>query len=497
MDLRDWLDVLRKNDRLQEIDVETDWNLEAPAISVMANRVAHKGVLFNNVKGYPDWRLFGSTVSQSSRKRKWETTCLMLDLPVDMSRKAHHKEFERRINTSIPPTEVAPADAPCKEIISIGKEANVFDLPVPYLHSTDGGRYLSWHAIVQKDPDTGWTNYGCYRVMCIGPRKLSALLLPMQQGGAIYYQQYDGRGENCPFCIAIGGDPILFLTYVFGLPTGVCELDLAGALRGEPIRVVRAETNDLLVPADAEVIIEGEILAGKMVDEGPFAEFSGYVHGRMKNPEFRVHCITRRNKPVLPFACMTMSMDEDNTVMSTTIEQEHMITLKESGTQFVDIVHGPDNPNFQFGAVKDPDNIGEITRFVDELTAHKLASYENWFMMTDPDVNIDSIDRAFREFGLNTDSRKDLHVSDLDAFNNPLLFDTPYDERSKMINQSKIWIDATTGRKPKEQKPKRNEFEVAFPESVKDKARENWSRLGFDRPFEEMDPVDPDWLFKA
>ena len=496
MDLRSWVDSLKKVDRLQEIDVEVDWNLEAATISVMSNRVARKGVLFNNIKGYPGMKLFGSTGCISTRKRKWETSCLLMGLPVETSRKEHHKEFQRRINNPIPPTEVAKAEAPCKEVIKMGKDANVFDFPVPYLHATDGGRYLSLQAVVQKDPDTGWTNYGCYRVMCIGPRKLSALLLPMQQGGAIFYQKYAARGQNCPFCIAIGGDHILFTTYVFGLPAGVCELDVAGGLRGEPMRVVRAETNDLLVPADSEIIIEGEILAGKMVDEGPFAEYSGYVHGRMKNPEFRVDCITYRKEPILPFACLTMSLDEDNTIQSTTIEQEYMITLKESGVKFVDIAQGPDNPNFHYGAVRDPDDICEMTRFAEEFFAHKLSSYHHWFILSDPDINVDTPDRAYREFALNADPRRDFHVTDMDAFNNPLLFDTPSDERLKGINQSKVWIDATTGRKPKEQKLKKDQFECDFPETLQKKVKENWGKLGFDRPFEEIEPVDPDWLLK-
>ncbi len=496
MDLRDWIEILRQHDKLQEIDVEVDWNLEAAAVSVMANRVAHKGVLFNKVKDYPGWRLFGSTFSASSRKRRWETSCLLLGLPIDTPRKEHLKEFQKRVNNPIPPVEVSASEAPCKEVIKMGKDANIFDLPVPYLHATDGGRYLSWHAIVQKDPDTGWTNYGCYRVMCIGPRKLSALLLPAQQGGAIFYQKYEARGKNCPFCIAIGGDPILFMTYVFGLPAGICELDVAGGLRGEPIRVVKAETNDLLVPADAEVIIEGEILAGKRVDEGPFAEYSGYVHGRMKNPELRIHCITHRKDPILPFSCMSMSMDEDDTVMNTTSETELMIALKESGIKFSDIARGPDDISFTFAACRDQEDIGEITRLTEEFFANKLSIYCHWLMVTDPDVNIDNPDRAYREFALNTDPRRDFHVTDMDAFNNPLVFNTPLEERQKNINQSKVWIDATTGRKPKDQKPKRDTYEYAYPESLRKKIKENWKKLGFDRPYEEIEPVDPDWFFK-
>ncbi len=112
MDIRGWLDIAREHDKLQEIDVEIDWNLEAAAISVMANRVSKKGVLFNNIKGYPGWRLFGSTVNMSPRKRRWETSCLLMGLPVDISRKEHHKIFQRRINNPIPPTEVAAADSP-------------------------------------------------------------------------------------------------------------------------------------------------------------------------------------------------------------------------------------------------------------------------------------------------------------------------------------------------------------------------------------------------
>ena len=216
----------------------------------------------------------------------------------------------------------------------------------------------------------------------------------------------------------------------------------------------------------------------------------------MKNPEFRVDCITHRKDPILLFCCLTMCLDEDDTIMNTTIESELMITCKESGINFTDITQGPDNPNFTFGAPRNPEDLGEVTRLAEEFYAHKLASYFHWLLLCNPEINIDNPDRAFREFALNTDPRKDFHVTDMDAFNNPLIFDTPFEERSKNINQSKVWIDATTGRKPKEQKLKCSDFESAFPETVREKAKEKWAQLGFDRPFEEIEPVDPDWIFK-
>ena len=86
------------------------------------------------------------------------------------------------METYIKPTEISAADAPCKEVIKIGNEANLLELPIPFVHSTDGGRYLTSHGFVNQDPDTGWTNIGVYRFMVKGPRRGGMLITPTAQG---------------------------------------------------------------------------------------------------------------------------------------------------------------------------------------------------------------------------------------------------------------------------------------------------------------------------
>ncbi|HLA28579.1 MAG TPA: UbiD family decarboxylase, partial [Syntrophales bacterium] len=178
MDLRNFLEVLDEKGMLIKIDKEVDWNLEAAAISGMLARVGNGQytVLFENVKGYyPDKGRLVGCLYAPDRRKVWNKIAMAMGLPPDIPFSIFLPEFSKRLRRIIKPMEVSANEAPCKEVVKVGKEANLLDLPIPFLHETDGGRYLTLHAIVNQDPDTGWINAGTYRWMVKGPRRGAAL----------------------------------------------------------------------------------------------------------------------------------------------------------------------------------------------------------------------------------------------------------------------------------------------------------------------------------
>jgi 4-hydroxy-3-polyprenylbenzoate decarboxylase len=172
---------------------------------------------------------------------------------------------------------------------------------VPHYYPLDGGRYFGTaHFIVSKDPDTGWVNLGTYRGQLLGKDKLGTQFIKGKHAD-IMLKKYQAMGKPMPVASIVGCDPLLFILGAARVSAFVSEYDVAGALRGEPVEVVRGETVDLPIPAHAEIVVEGEVDANKFMDEGPFGEYTGYYSGVGTDPRnfIDVKCITHRNNPIM------------------------------------------------------------------------------------------------------------------------------------------------------------------------------------------------------
>lgn len=300
MDLRELLENLEKNGDLINIYQEVDWRLEAAFIDAMNARLNGPKILFNNIKGYPQKRLVTNYLEARDRKRFWSGIARGLGMDPDIEWLPFVQEVSQRLENPIKPLEVSTG--PCKENVRIREQVNLFDFPWPYLHEGDGGRFGTLMTWIMKDPDSPWVNWGVYRMQIHSKNKVGIQLQPYTHVGLLYYQKYEPRGMPMPVCIAFGGEPAMLLASVYRARTGEKEVDIAGGLQLEPVPLVKAETNDLLVPANAEVILEGEIRPYERMDEGPFGEMIGFMHGpRVPRPFARINCITFRHNPILPF----------------------------------------------------------------------------------------------------------------------------------------------------------------------------------------------------
>jgi UbiD family decarboxylase len=199
----------------------------------------------------------------------------------------------QRLSRLQPPIKVSSQQAPVQQVVLKENEADLTALPVHLQHAADGAPYISAGIDYAVFPDTGFTNVGCRRIMLRGPRHAGVDLIAPSDMRAIYLEA-SARNEPVPVAYAVGSHPADYLAAMVALPS-VDELHVVGALRGQPVPVVKCVTNDVYVPADAEYVIEGFLdPAGHVEPEGPFGEYVGYYGVVKRNPVLHITAITHR-----------------------------------------------------------------------------------------------------------------------------------------------------------------------------------------------------------
>jgi 2,5-furandicarboxylate decarboxylase 1 len=214
--------------------------------------------------------------------------------------------FARAVARPMAP--IAVNDAPCQEVVATGDDVDLTALPIPFMHEKDGGPYISAGVAFAQDAESG-PNAGCYRLMFRTQREMAMDLFTASDLRRYYSKTYE-RGVPLPVAIAIGVHVFEHMAAAYKAPAGVNEMEIAGGLRGEPTRLVRAKTVDVMVPANAEIVLEGELLPnGWTADEGPFGEFAGMQGDLKRNPLLRVNAITHRRNPI--FYALQMPWEND------------------------------------------------------------------------------------------------------------------------------------------------------------------------------------------
>lgn len=199
-------------------------------------------------------------------------------------------ELARRVARPIDPVEVD--DGPVKAVRQVGDDIDLTRLPAYLQHELDGGPYISASMDVSRDPETGRYNTGVRRLMVRGPNETGVdMVAPSDLRG--YYRRAREAGRRFEIAFVVGAHPLDYMSSQMRVPP-TNELAVMGALREEPVPVVRCETVDLLVPADAEIVLEGYIDDDWVHTEGPYGEYTGCYGSPHRNPLFKVTAITRR-----------------------------------------------------------------------------------------------------------------------------------------------------------------------------------------------------------
>lgn len=306
--LRGWLDQVQQMGELLNVK-GAHWDAEMGSLTQMLTESSNNtapAILFDEIPGYS--KGFRTLYGHFSTIKR---VALTLGLPLQNDRKVDIvQRYHARMQNmkTIPPRFVK--DGPILQNVLEGDEVDVLKFPVPRHHEKDTARYIGTACCVMtQDPDAGWFNLGAYRSQ-VYDRNTVGCQITEGKHGRIHRDKYFERGQPMKVAIICGQDPLLFMLSSSPLPE-IGEMDIAGGLRGEPIDVVRGPYTGFPIPANAEIVLEGETVPGQVRPEGPFGEWMGYYSDDTQpRPYVNVKTILYRNDPILCCAPQHKPVDE-------------------------------------------------------------------------------------------------------------------------------------------------------------------------------------------
>lgn len=333
--LRNWLEGVERHGELKRVE-GASWDLEMGGIGEIIykeGKGAKPVLLFDDIPGYPKgYRTVMGLLGSPFRVAK--TLGLPEDQTDHLTLLNNWRDKARKIAMT-PPKHVD--SSPFQANSDSGEKVDLFKFPSPKFHEFDGGRYIgTCNVVIQKDPDEGWVNVATYRAMLIGHDRLTFHPQQGKHGSIIMHKRYFDRGHVMPVAVAIGVDPALFWSACQpAVPWGASEYDYAGGIKGEPIEVFEGPFTGLPIPAEAEIIIEGECHPGEMAEEGPFGEWHGYYANMglatAPEPVIRVKAVHYRDEPILTCANPTLPPSEFTLMYAIAASEAIWNRLEKSG----------------------------------------------------------------------------------------------------------------------------------------------------------------------
>lgn len=332
-DLRDYLDRLEGAGLLVRISEPVNKDTEMmPLVRLQFRGLAEdqrRAFVFDNVVDSRG-RHFDASVALGTFASSRSVYAMALGGELDQLGDIWQRALSGPIDPVVVPT------GPCKEVVltdaaEIDARGGVDAFPHPIsTPGFDNAPFLTSPYWVTKDPETGDYNVGTYRGMIKGPRQVGLQMDTPSQHIAQHLAKAKAAGVPLEAAVVIGAVPAVGLTSVQKLPLGVSEYAVAGGLMGQPLEVVPCETVDLVVPATAEIVIEGVIDPTILEPEGPFGEASGYMGPRTMSPSLRVTAITHRERPVVQAFVSEFPPSESTLMRKVGFENVYRRFLRES-----------------------------------------------------------------------------------------------------------------------------------------------------------------------
>lgn len=228
-------------------------------------------------------------------------------------------------------------DGVCKEVVRKRSDVNLFDFPILQCWPQDGGRFITFPLVFTKSPVSGKRNVGMYR-MQVYDERTTGMHWQTQKHGAEHFRR--ARAANpegrIPVSVAIGSDPATTLGGILPIPPDLDEMMFSGFLRREPVELVQCETNELEVPANAEIVLEGYVNLNEMRTEGPFGDHTGFYSLEGEYPVFQVECVTHRKDPLYLTTVVGRPPQEDFYI-GYAIERVFLPLMKMTHPEIVDV----------------------------------------------------------------------------------------------------------------------------------------------------------------
>ena len=330
------------------------------------------------------------------------------------------QKWNEAIKLPLPGNVIAPEDAPCREIIFEGSDltsGNGLDaLPVPIsTPGWDNAPYTTSSHYITRDPDTGVQNMGTYRGQLKTPGRLGMnTSTELRTGGYINWLSWKSRGKKMPCAVVIGCPPVVSYAAVQKVPEGIDELEVAGRLVGRPLDLVKAKTVDLLIPAEAEVVIEGYVDTEYLEPEAPFGESHGHVNLQEFNGFMDVTAITRKKNAILTSWVSQLAPSESSVIRRFAYEARNLAYLRDNlGIKQVKAVkaHEPLTSLHRVHAVifENDTPRTEIWRGLYGLSAYRQAEGK-WIIAVNEDIDGENADALFWAMAYRCKPQNDVQI---------------------------------------------------------------------------------------
>ncbi len=400
-DLRDFLSQLAAKDDLKRINLEIDPRLEITEISDRVLRTGGPALLFENPKGYKFpvlTNLFGTVervafaMGQSNAQDLRELGKLLAFLkepepPRGFKDTLQKLPLFKQILTMHPKIQKKGL---CQQNILKGNDVDLNALPIQTCWPEDASPLITWGLVVTKGPHQARQNLGIYRQQVIGKNKLLMRWLA-HRGGALDFQQWQKThpGQRFPVAVVIGADPATMLAAVTPVPDNLSEYSFAGLLRGAKSELVATTLHeDLLVPAQAEIVLEGYIEPEEVADEGPFGDHTGYYNEVEKFPVFTVECVTFRDNPIYQSTHTGRPPDEP-AILGLALNELFIPLLQKQFPEITDFYLPPEGCSYRFAVVAiRKQYLGHAKRVMFGIWSFlKQFMYTKFIIVVDEDVD--------------------------------------------------------------------------------------------------------------
>ena len=296
---------------------------------------------------------------------------------------------------------------PCQEVeepsVDLGR------LPILTCWPKDGGRTITFPVVITKDPETGESHTGIYRLQQYGPDTLG-FHAQIHRVGANNHRKWAARGERMPCAAAIGIDPATVFSGLAPVPEGISNFVFAGFVRSEPVELVPARTVDLEVPAQAEIVLEGYVDPAERKIEGPFGDHTGYYSAPEPFPVFHVTHITHRERPVY-LTTVTGRPPTEDAVLGKAVERVFLPVLRLVLPEIVDYNLPMEGLFINVGIFSIRKQYpGHPRKLMHALWGLGQMMFARYLVVVDADVNVHDLREVLYRVGLQADPEHDLEL---------------------------------------------------------------------------------------
>ena len=477
-DLREFVRALEKHKELKRISFEVDPELEITEFADRSVKSGGPALLFEKPAGSAVPVLINAFASMRRMEIALEVSSvdevaarisefLEMRMPEGILGKLKMLPKLGEIGAFFPKI---VSGGPCKDVIR-RDGFSLDEFPILKCWPQDGGRYITLPMVFSKNPETGKRNCGCYR-MQIYEARTTGMHWQTHKQGAEHYRRLraGGTAKRMEVAVAIGADPATMYSAILPLPPDLDEMMIAGFLRSKPVEMVKCETVDIEVPAQAEIVLEGYVELGELRREGPFGDHTGFYSLDDDYPVFHITCITHRKNPIYATTIVGPPPMEDF-YMGKAIERIFLPLMRLQLPEVRDICMPAEGifHNMIFVAIR-KSYPGHARKVMHAIWGLGQAMFSKVIVVVDEDVNVQNVSEVAWKALNNIDPERDIQfvMGPVDSL----------DHASRLANYgSKMGVDATK-KWPEEGFTRPWPDVIRMPQEVSKRVDDLWKKAG-------------------